>query len=177
MQPFARGNSIFSSGKKKSMELIYRHHIIRLSRSIFCRLNLSHICVLIIDSLLYRKENATKITKGCSIHGKNPSLKSDRLSHLITTLKHWEEGEVEGGEYALDSCTFKRYFCAKHFQSALPWKYHFVFFRLVEMWGLSEIEVTTDFKQQTLGFRSSLCLELSMKGANRNVRTAHTVQV
>lgn len=45
------------------MELIYRHHIIKLSKSIFCRLNLSHICVLIIDSMLCLQQNATKITE------------------------------------------------------------------------------------------------------------------
>lgn len=88
MQPFAQGDSIFSSGKKKCTRLIYRHHIIKLSRSIFCRLNLSYICVLIIDSLLYHRQNATKITEHCSMDGMKPSLRFDRLSHLITTLKH-----------------------------------------------------------------------------------------
>ncbi len=51
------------------------------------------------------------------------------------------------------------------------------FFRLVETEGLSEIEVTTDFKQQTLRFKksTSLCWELSEqagKGANRNLGKA-----
>lgn len=100
--------------KKTRMELIYRHHIIKLSRSIFCRLNLSHICVLIIDSLLYRQQNATEITQHCRIDGIQPSPRLDRLSHLITTLKHREERERRRGrecvcvcEYALDSCTSK----------------------------------------------------------------------
>lgn len=69
-------------------------------------LNLSHIGVLIIDSLLYRQQNATEITEHRRIDGIKPSLRFDRLSHLIITLKHWEEGR-SGGEYALDSCTSK----------------------------------------------------------------------
>lgn len=72
----------------------------------FFLLNLLHIWVLIIDSLLYRQQNATKITKRCSIDGIKPLLRFDRLSHLIISLKHWGR-EERGGEYALDSVTSK----------------------------------------------------------------------
>lgn len=92
--------------KKKCAELISHHHIIKLSRTIFCLLNPLHICVLIIDSLLYRQQNATKITEQCSKDGKKPSVRFDRLSRLITSLKHRGEEEKEG-ECALDSCTSK----------------------------------------------------------------------
>lgn len=158
------------------MEIIYRHHIIKLSRSIFCRLNRSHICVLIIDSLLYRQQNATKITEQCSVDGIKPSQRFDRLSHLITTLKHWEERERERGvEYALDSRTSKgvsvlNIFKAFHFENVIL---DFLFCRLEEMQGLSEIEVTTDFKRQTLRFKS-LRLKLFIQGANRDVGTVNS---
>lgn len=92
------------------MELISHHHIIKPSRTIFCLLNLLHICVLIIDSLLYRQQNATEITERCSKDGTKPSVRFDRLSRLITSLKHCgkeEEGGGGGWKCALDSCTSK----------------------------------------------------------------------
>ena len=96
-QPFAQGGGIFSSGKKMYGAYLppFYHQTVKKH---LCRLNLSHICVLIIDSLLYRQQNATEITQHCGIDGMQPSPRLDRLSHLITTLKHWEEGERGGGE-------------------------------------------------------------------------------
>lgn len=116
------------------------------------RLNLLHICVLIIDSLLYCQQNATKITVRCAADGIKPSLRFDRLSHLITTLKHWEDVE-RGGEYALDSCTSKGVSVLNIFKACCLENIILYFFRLVETQGLSEIAVTTDFKQQTLRFK------------------------
>ena len=87
--------------------------------------------------------------------------------HILSQL--WNTERKERGWICTRLLYLKRCFCAKHFQSALPWKYHFVFFfsfffsffffflfffffffffRLVATRGLSEIEVTTDFKRQ-----------------------------
>lgn len=120
-------------------------------------LNLSHIGVLIIDSLLYRQQNATEITEHRRIDGIKPSLRFDRLSHLIITLKHWEEGR-SGGEYALDSCTSKGVSVLNIFKALclenIILYFFFFFFRFVGTRGLSEIEVTTDFKRQNFGIQN-----------------------
>lgn len=139
------------------MELIYRHHIIKLSRSILCRLNLLHICVLIIDSLLYRQQNATKITLQHGWH--KTSVRFDRLSHLITTLKHWEQGESGGGgEYALDSCSSKRVSVLNIFKALCFENIILYFFRLVKTHGFSEIEVTTGFKETNFEIQKEVCV-------------------
>ena len=71
-----------------------------------------------------------------------------------------------GGEYALDSCTSKGVSVLNIFKALCLENIILYFFRLVETQGLSEIEVTTDFKRQTLRFKkksTSLCLELSVR--------------
>ena len=71
-----------------------------------------------------------------------------------------------GGEYALDSCTSKGVSVLNIFKALCLENIILYFFRLVETQGLSEIEVTTDFKRQTLRFKkksTSLCLELSVQ--------------
>ena len=71
-----------------------------------------------------------------------------------------------GGEYALDSCTSKGVSVLNIFKALRLENIILYFFRLVETQGLSEIEVTTDFKRQTLRFKkksTSLCLELSVR--------------
>lgn len=86
--------------KKKCAQLISHHHIIKLSRTTFCLLNPLHICVLIIDSLLYRQQNATKITEQCSKDGTKPSVRFDRLSRLITSWNTVEKKRKRGNVHS-----------------------------------------------------------------------------
>lgn len=58
---FTRGDVIFKI-QMGAGELIYCHHIIKLSTNIRYFLKLAHICVLIIDSQLYLEWNATQIS-------------------------------------------------------------------------------------------------------------------
>lgn len=71
--------------------------IIKLSTNIRYLLKLAHICLLIIDSRLYRERNATQISEYFSTDGMKPWLSFDRLSHFIMALKHREEGMGGGG--------------------------------------------------------------------------------
>lgn len=151
------------------MKLIYCHHIIKLSKSIFCRLKpFAYLCThnwfcVISPGKCHQDNRATAARI-------KPSVRFDRLSHLIATFetlrRRGEEGAGGAGEGWCGGwgvgggcwiCTrllnLKRCFCAKHFQSALPWKYHFVFF-FFSRWerkckGLSEIEVNSRLGRET----------------------------
>lgn len=125
---------VFLTQKKKTrMALIYCHHIIKLSKSIFFFFPTKPFAYLCTH-------NWFSVISPAKCHQDNWALQQGWYKaltevlidcHILSQLWNTEE-ERERGWVCTQLLNLKKCFCAKHFQRTVSWKYHFVFFQVSE---------------------------------------------
>lgn len=135
MQPFAQGNSIFNSGKKTCMALIYCHHIIKLSKSIFFFFPTKPFAYLCTH-------NWFSVISPAKCHQDNWALQQGWYKaltevlidcHILSQLWNTEEERGREGAYALNSWTSKSVPVLNIFKELCLENIILYFFRLVKM--------------------------------------------